>query len=88
MYQVDQEGFRQLLIDEIIDHRKTLGAVEQKYDFYSTRNENLKRLETTKGWELCVQWKDVSSNWVTIKDLKNSYPVETAEYAVTNQIDQ
>ena len=33
LYQVDQEGHRQLLIDEIIDHRKTPGSVDQKDDF-------------------------------------------------------
>ena len=26
--------------------------------------------------------------WVTLKDLKNSYPVETAEYAVAMRIDK
>ena len=79
---------RQILMDEIIDHGKTPGAVNQRDDFYSTRNGNLKRWETTKGWGLCVQWKDGSSSWVTLKDLKNSYPVETAEYAAADRMDQ
>ena len=41
---------------------------------------------TTKGWKLLVEWKDGSSNWIPLKDLKASNPVETAEYTVANQI--
>ena len=86
--QVDQEGHRQLLIDEIICHRKNPEAVKKKDSFYSTRNVNLHLKETTKEWGLCVQWKGGSSNWVSLKDLNNSYPVETDDYAVANWIDQ
>ena len=48
--QVDQIGHRQLLIDQIIDRRKTLELFEEKDAFYSTRNGKLERKETTKGW--------------------------------------
>ena len=36
---------------------------------------------TTKGWMLCVQWKDKSMSWEKLSDMKESYPVEVAEYA-------
>ena len=36
---------------------------------------------TTKGWELHVKWHDGSTNWIPLKDLKHSNPVEVAEYA-------
>ena len=42
--------------------------------------------KTTRGWELCVEWKDGTSNWVKLKDLKDSNPVELAEYAVANAV--
>lgn len=41
---------------------------------------------TTQGWELCVQWKDGSTTWVTLKDMKNAYPLEVADYAIANKI--
>ena len=41
---------------------------------------------TTKGWELCVEWRDGSTDWVSLKDIKNSYPVEAAMYACDNNI--
>ena len=45
-----------------------------------------RRHETTIGWELLAQWKDESTSWVSLKDLKESYPVQTAEYAVVAKI--
>ena len=41
---------------------------------------------TTKGWQLLLQWKDGSTSWTPLKDLKESNPVEVAEYAVANKI--
>jgi hypothetical protein len=41
---------------------------------------------TTKGWKLLVEWKDGSTDWLPLKDLKESYPVQVMEYAVTNKI--
>ena len=39
------------------------------------------------GWHLCVQWFDGSTSWQTLKDLKESYPLKVAEYAVTQDIE-
>ena len=36
---------------------------------------------TTKGWMLCVQWKDKPTAWEKLSDMKESYPVEVVEYA-------
>jgi hypothetical protein len=41
---------------------------------------------TTKGWKLLVEWKDGSMDLLPLKDLKESYPVQVAEYAVANKI--
>ena len=35
-----------------------------------------------------VQWKDQSTTWVTLKDMKEAYPVQSAEYAVQARIDE
>ena len=84
--QVDDDGNRQVLLDEIIDHRKNSKAVTQQDAFVTMRNGNKRRRETTIGWELLVQWKDGSTNWITLKDLKESYPVQVSEYAVAARI--
>ena len=83
---MDEEGHRQLLMDDIIDHRKTDEAVSKENAFYTTSQGTRRRKVTTKGWESCVQWEDGSSNWVALKDLKHAYPVELAEYSVVNNL--
>ena len=36
---------------------------------------------STAGWQLCVQWRDGSTSWEKLADLKESHPVPVAEYA-------
>jgi hypothetical protein len=33
-----------------------------------------------------LEWRDGSSDWVPLKDLKDTHPIELAEYAVANKI--
>jgi hypothetical protein len=43
--------------------------------------------QTTAGWELQVEWKDGSTSWLPLKELKETKIVDVAQYAVDNQID-
>ena len=71
--QVDKEGHRQLLLDDIIDYGRNGDAV-YKYDtFVETRNGIRRRNITTKCWEICVRCKDRSMDWISLKDIKQSY---------------
>ena len=81
--QVDDEGQRQLLLDEIVDHRRN-----EYNEGKRTQENDKKRSRTTKGWELCVRWKDGSTNWIPLKDMKNGLILETARYAINNRIDK
>ena len=42
--------------------------------------------KTTIGWKLLCRWKDTSISWVPLKDIKEAYPAQVAEYAVTNKV--
>ena len=84
--QVDDEGNRFVLIDSIVDHRKNSKALSKNKAFITTKSGGKHRVKTTKGWELLVQWKDGSTSWETLKDLKQSYPVQVAEYSVQHRI--
>jgi uridine kinase len=66
----------------IIDHRTDGHAVEP-VDMYIKHDSNKKVRKTTKGWYLCVEWKDGNTSWEQLEDLKESNPVEVAEYAAT-----
>ena len=39
------------------------------------------------GWNLCVQWKYGTTTWERLSYLKESYPVEVAEYYFVQGID-
>ena len=84
--QIDDEGNRHVLFQEIIDHRVNGKQVLQQDAFITTRTGTKRRRETTIGWELLVQWKDQNTTWVTLKDMKEAYPVQSAEYAVQARI--
>ena len=84
--QVDDEGRSFVLLSEIVDHRKEPTAIAIE-DAYITLKSGQRRLKpTTKGWKLEVAWKDGSTSWVLLKDLKESFPIELAEYAMSNKL--
>ena len=85
--QVDQEGRSFTLRQEISDHRTTAEAVSKEHGYSTSHNGNQVPKPTTKGWELQVEWKDGSSEWIPLKLLKENNPIEVAEYAVANKIE-
>jgi hypothetical protein len=85
--QVDDEGNQFILMNEILDHESDDNAVtikDMNVEDNQGSNPQLKR--TTKGWKLLVLWKDGTSTWVPLKELKESNPVQVAEYAIGNKI--
>ena len=38
---------------------------------------------TTAGWKLLTRFKDRSEQWIPLKDLKGSYPVQVSLFAKT-----
>jgi hypothetical protein len=81
--QVDVDGNCYLLLKEIIDHKKDSTALSK--DEYSTWNphgsRNPSRKYTTKGWQLQCHWADGSTSWEPLRNLKESNPIELAQYA-------
>ena len=86
--QIDDDGNRQVLMVEIIGHRSNEHAVKQQDAFIVTKMGTKRRRETTKGWELLIRWKDGRTDWVALKDIKQSYLVQVAEYAVSSCISE
>ena len=71
---------------EIIYYRTNGQEVQQQDAFITMRTGTKRRRETKKGWEILIEWKDGSANWVALKDVKKSYPVQVAEFAISNHI--
>ena len=84
--QADSEGRQYMILREISDHKVDGRAISTADGFTTSKNGNKVPKKTTIGWQLNVEWKDGSSDWVALKDLKESNPVEIAEYAVANKL--
>ena len=66
----DENGNNILLFDAIVDHKKSDKAMtrtEQKC-VDSIGKQQYKR--STKGWEVCVRWKNGSTTWEKLSDFK------------------
>ena len=85
--QCNPDGEQFLLMESIRDHKKDGHAVE-KADAFLTINGRQKRKKSTKGWHLCVEWRDGTTSWEKLASLKESYPVQVAEYALAAGIEE
>jgi hypothetical protein len=83
--QVDDEGRSYQILDEIVDHRRTKDAIPDD-DAYTTIRGRRHPIRTTRGWEMCVQWKNGDTSWESLMDMKEANPIESAEYAVAHGI--
>ena len=86
--QCDDEGRRQAVLSEITDHKKDRSAIDITKGYTTSRKGKRIPKTTTKGWKLLCQWKDGSSDWIDLKHVKDSNPIELAEYAVANRIQE
>ncbi len=85
--QVDSDGFSLTMLEAITDYRKDEAVAVPKKDKYLTTPSGQRRLrKTTVGWSLLVKWADGSESWIPLKDLKESNPIETAEFAKARSI--
>ena len=74
--QADDKGREIMAFREIIDHMVDDDIEPSDSD------------KSTKGWQIQVDMADDSNHWIPLRDVKDANPVEMAEYAVTNGIDQ
>ena len=84
--QVDSEGHHYQVLTKVTDRNKYVSDIAKVDGFIKSSSGNLHRNRTTCGFKLLVEWKYGSVDWVIIKDLKQSNPVDLAEYSVANEI--
>ena len=85
--QCDDDGHKILLFEAIVDHRRSTTALMKSEQRFRGNNGREYFKRTTAGWQLCVKWADGTTSWEKLRDFKESYPVETAEYAKSREID-
>ena len=79
-------GNQYLLLKAIVDSRTDKSAIPISGK-YSTLNGKRFLVKSTKGWQLCIQWRDGTSTWENLSTMKESNPIEVAEFAVSQGID-
>ena len=77
--QVDSDGMSTTLMEAIVDHQRDEAKALHHQDKY---------VQTKNGWELLIKWKDKSESWIKLADMKESHPVQVAEYARARGIDK
>ena len=87
--QVDPDGHNRLLMKEIVDFKKDPATAVPMDDKYLITKSGQRRLrKTTQGWDFLVSWKDGTESWVKLSELKESYPVEVAEFVKARGLQQ
>ena len=86
--QTDSDGRFGKLFKGISSHRKNDNAISKENAWITMENNVKKRLITTKGWELLVDWDNGTQSWLPLHAVKQSNPIEVAEYAVSREIQE
>ena len=84
---LDENGFSKLILDTILEHAKDNSATDKADKYIITKKGRRRLRKSTIGWKILVRWKDGNEQWVPLRLLKDNYPVEMAEYAKANQLD-
>ena len=84
--QVDSEGNYTLLMNCMADYRRNYHALTIRDQKIVVKGRTSLR-RSTVGWFICIQWKDGSTSWEKLSDMKECYPVETVDYEVAQGID-
>ena len=85
--QCDIDGNQYLLLDTFVDFRKTNKAISLDMQKWTDKTGRVRQTKSTIGWQLCCQWRDGSTSWQDLSLLKESHPIQTAEFAVAQGID-
>ena len=88
--QVDSQGHSHSILQSIVDHHVYStddGFVPKENKYITTRSGQKRLRRSTAGWSFLVQWKNGDEQWIPLRILKESNPVEVAEYAVAKGID-
>ena len=83
----DLDGHRERMMVGIVDHKRGGDAVRKAQGAYKIASGQKRLRQTNVGWKLLIEWKDGSEQWIDLKVLKESNPVQAAEYALSRGIE-
>ena len=88
LMQTDGDGLHHQLLEGILYHSKDNRAIEKKDKYFVSKRGRRSMRKTTVGWKFNINWRDVTTKWVSLKDLKESNPIKVAEYVTACNIQE
>ena len=85
--QLENEGCEIFQFKFIIEHKNYGSTMKKDTGFTVLKEGHTKCNPTRRGWQVLVEWRDETTTWMHFKDVKEAIPIELAEYAVSNKID-
>ena len=82
----DADGFSSSLLYQIVDHKSSGEAIKMADKYITTRTGTRRMRQTTVGWSFLVKWGDGSQQWIDLKILKESNPVQVGAYVIARGI--
>ena len=74
------------MIAFILDHKLDGSALRMNKKYIKSQNGKMKLRQTTVGWSFLVRMKDGTESWTSLRVLKESSPVDVAEYVLARMI--
>jgi hypothetical protein len=85
--QVDPDGLATPVLSGILSFQKDATAVPKRDKYFISKSGRRHIKRTTDGYNFTVLYRDGSQRVVPLKELKESHPLEVAEFAVSQTID-
>jgi len=82
------DGYSTTTMESILNHKRDGSAVPMYNKYIDTKKGQRKLRQMTVGWHFQVKWRDGQETWVPLSDLKESNPVDIAEYATARGISE
>ena len=79
--QVDEYGYTLTLMEGIIDYKKDKTDLYKEDMYVVTKCGNKLPKKKIVGWKILVQWQDKSESLICLKYMKQSHPLEFAEFS-------
>ena len=80
------DGFSSTRLFQIMEHKSSGEAIKMKDKYFIICTGTRRMRNTTVGWSFLVQWGDGSRQWIDLKVLKESNPVQVGEYVIARGI--
>ena len=80
------DGYSSSLLHTIVDHKASGEAIKMADKYIIARNGTRRMRQTTVGWSFLVKFGDGRQQWIDLKVLKESNPVQVGEYVIARGI--